>query len=160
MLIVAHMGSGELQNDENISPTVAEPKVTNLEFKTRKIFVSPLLQATAAPQAAGFGSRSEANSRSVSVKRSGYFSRPAPFQLDAAIPESASKDMDVLADYQEHDTDTQDSGRICFADQGLEDPDDAAGCPPTENVFIHNNLSNLHCVSSYGKVCECTLSSL
>ena len=141
MLIVACLGSGALQNDENVSPTVAEPMVTNLEYKTRKIFVSPLLQAAAAPQAAGFGSRSEANSRSVPVKRSGYFSRPAPFQLDAAIPESASKDMDVLADYQEHDIDTQDSGRICFADQGLEDPDDVAGCPPAENVFIHITLA-------------------
>lgn len=160
MLIVLLVGSAELQNDENISPTVAEPKVPNLEFKTRKIFVSPLLQTAPVPQTAGFGSRPQANSKSVPAKRSGYFSRPAPLQLDAAIPESASKDMDVLADYQEHDADTQDSGRICFADQGLEDPDDAAGCPPAENVFLQDNLSNLHCVGSCGEVCECTLGSL
>lgn len=107
-----------------------------LKVKARKAFVPPLLKNAAAQYGSATKLRVASTCTSVSVKRSGYFSRPAPSHLHPTgpvmIPEDHHKkntDEDSL-----WRTNTQNSEGIELADY-VEASNDVIDCPDVDKVL-------------------------
>lgn len=134
------------QNDENVSPFVVDRKTTSMtvEVKTRKAFVPPLLQNSAAQQISETKLRGESTCTRAAVKRSGYFSRPALSKLHPTGPGMFSEDHRKRntdeGSLWSTSTNTQNSEGVELADH-TECYDDVINCPDVDKVLQNNLLS-------------------
>lgn len=108
------------QNDENVSPLAVD--LQTIEIKTRKAFVPPLLQNAGAQQTNG-------------VKRSGYFSGPAPSKLHPTGPGIFSEHHRKRKTDESTSTNTE---GVDLADH-TESYNDVINCPDVHKV-LQNNL--------------------
>jgi hypothetical protein len=143
MMFTFSLGSDcaeESQTDENLSPFVMDCETTSriVEVKARKAFVPPLLKNADTQYTSAMKLRVEPTSTTASLKRSGYFSRPAPSQLHrrgpVIIPEDHHKKKTDEGSLWSTGTDTQNSEGIDLADH-MECSNDVLNCPDVNKVL-------------------------